>query len=471
MAIPPRSPRQRDRPPSPPAGDFVAGEVIVKLHTPIDGTSPVEVAGQRLVPIVQLPSGSWLMRLDDHLRRGRAVADLEADTLDALDALRVDPEVEFAHENARLEWSLAPNDPLYPSQWHWAPSQVPQAWDRTTGSASVRIALIDTGRREHPDLAGRWDPGYDFVDNDGDPTDPGTWAHGIHVAGVAGARTNNSTGGAGLCWNCRLIPLRVTPTIAQAEQAIAWAAGPDGFPRRADIINMSFNTSTGDCNAFPGLRDAITRAGTRGLSVTASAGNHARTNGPTVPATCPGAIAVAASGPDAVVAPYSNRGPGTDLVAPGGGGNGNTQYGAGIGCIADPNPNDPYSGTIGVLSTWSIGNSHCYRYLSGTSMSAPYVAGVIGLMRSARPSITVTEIEHDPRRTAQPTAINCGPAGACGAGLVNADAAVAAAIGVVGRRWCCRQPASTSAPSRPSPPRRRDLHHLQRRRQPVDASR
>jgi serine protease len=431
---------------APSGAPFVPGEVIVKLASPIDGTAPVTVAGQRLRPIRELPSGAWLMEVVDAHRRAAGTDALEAATLDALEALTADPAVEFAHENALLEFSLTPNDPLFAQQWHWTPTRVPLAWDRTTGSSAVRIAVIDSGRRPHPDLDGRWDPGYDFVDFDGDPTDPvdpyipgvsADWPHGMHVAGIAGARSNNGTGGAGICWNCRLIPLRVQPTIAQIEQAVAWAAGPDGQPRRADVINMSFNangtaSNFPTCDMYPGVRDAIVRAAGRGVSVVASAGNTGFTNGARFPANCPNTIGVAASDHVNGLAAYSNRGAFTDVTAPGGGFDvAGGHYGAGIGCATDPNPNDPYAGSVQVLSTWSVGTAPCYRYLSGTSMSAPHVAGIVGLMRSVNASLTPAQLEQYVIATANAAILSC-PGGGCGAGMVDARAAVDAALFGIG---------------------------------------
>ncbi len=434
---------------------FAPGQVIVKLTRPIDPAAPLDLAGLTLRPLKPLPSGTWLMQLDaGHLARR---ADVAAATLDALDQLRADPAVEYAHENAAFALSLAPSDPeAHPvsgrQAWALHQANLYAAWDVTQGSTGVRIALIDSGRREHPDLVGRWAPGYDFIWDDADPTDdPAThpggfdWAHGVHVAGIAGARANNATGGAGVCWNCPLVPLRVTPSfstalnpigiayVAELELAVAWAAGPDGGPRRAEVINFSLNhQALTDCHdpLFTGFRQQVERAIARGVVVVSSAGNLPTQNGvtaPRVPATCPGVIAVIASAPGGTIPAYSARGAGTDLVAPGGGLDLEMHYGAGVGC-----PTSIYGdGTQGVFAPWSYRDGgpdlHCYRHLSGTSMAAPHVSGVVALMRSVNATLTPAQIEQYLLATARLDRVTCPAPGQCGAGMIDAHAAVLAA--------------------------------------------
>ena len=103
--------------------------------------------------------------------------------------------------------AVVPSDPLVTS-WTYAASNLPAAWDVTTGSEKVSIAIVDSGvQAAHPDLAGAVDPGYDFVDRDADADD--LVGHGTAVAGIAAARANNGLGAAGACWSCRILPLRV----------------------------------------------------------------------------------------------------------------------------------------------------------------------------------------------------------------------------------------------------------------------
>lgn len=435
--------------------DFAPDQVIAKLAVPIQRGVAVTAGGHRLIPLKPLPSGSWLFRIDDGRRAPDR--DVAAETLAAIARIAADPIVEDAYENVAFELSLVPADPeAAPGSgrqaWSLAQANLYAAWDVTTGSPSVRVALIDSGRREHPELFARWGQGYDFIHGDFDPTDDpddhpahADWAHGIHVAGIVGARASNGVGGAGVCWSCPLLPLRVTPSfstapnprgiayIAELEEAVAWAAGPEGGQRRAEVINFSLNDRTrNDCNlsAFTNLRNEITRAISRGVVVVSSAGNQgtgASNALPRVPATCPGVLSVIASGPDGTVPTYSTRGAGTDLVAPGGGLDQDWHYGEGVAC-----PTAIYgAGTLGVFSSWAYrqdgADAFCFRHLSGTSMAAPHVTGVVALMRSVNPSLTPAQIEQYLLATARPSAITCPAPGACGAGLIDAHAAVLAA--------------------------------------------
>jgi serine protease len=144
------------------------------------------------------------------------------------------------------------------------------------------------------------------------------------------------------------------------------------------------------------------------------------------PASCRGVIAVAASDASNQLAQYSNRGARIDLTAPGGGGFGNTMYGNAIGCPPD---GPDYNGTVGVVSSWAVqkpGRSllpgdYCYRYLSGTSMASPHVAGVAALLLSQFPTLTPAQVRQRLQAMAHPIA-GCGAN--CGAGLLDAGASV-----------------------------------------------
>ncbi|HSW21342.1 MAG TPA: S8 family serine peptidase, partial [Burkholderiaceae bacterium] len=192
------------------------------------------------------------------LEFGRALSPAETDAM--LARLRALPEVAWAEPNDRevLQQSTTPSDPFFPGtagQWWLQPAGgtdahsiearlrgvpgVQRAWTWTTGSASMPVAVLDTGITAHPELQGAWLPGVDVVSdaamaNDGDgrdvdPTDPGDWVteverthaafascdthdsswHGTIVSGILAARTDNNQGVAAVGWNARIVPVRV----------------------------------------------------------------------------------------------------------------------------------------------------------------------------------------------------------------------------------------------------------------------
>ena len=430
-----------------------AGELLVKLHQPL-ASSRFEAAGYTLQPVKEIGPHLWLMRLEGGLELHDADT-LAADTLQAVTALAGDPRVAAVSENSYIPYALVPTDPLYPAQiWNYDTSiRLPLAWDITTGKSSVRIAILDSGRTEHPDIT--WGPGKDFIDGDDVPTAAGTYHHGIHVAGIAGARPNNGIGGVGVCWGCTIMPWRTGDNLGNLRSAIAealyWAGGQivpgQNGPRRADVVNMSMSEKA-SCNlsgAFA-VRDAIDFAVTQGVVVVVAAGNFGRTYDAQFPANCNGqTIAVAASAPGGALASYSTQGARIDITAPGGAVTvmpdiGVSYWGEDIGVpcprytTVPPYPADPpWVGTAGVVSTWTAATvtpgpwDHCYRYLTGTSMATPHVSGVIGLMLSVNPALTPAQIEGKLRATARPMSSTECPGGGCGGGMLDAYAAVLSA--------------------------------------------
>ncbi|NNJ95209.1 MAG: S8 family serine peptidase, partial [Halobacteria archaeon] len=168
------------------------------------------------------------------------------ETMSAIKRLRREADVEYAEPNYIRQSTLVPLDQYYPLQWHYPLINLPQAWDITTGSSNVTVAVIDTGvLSAHPDLQGQLVPGFDFISdpfnaNDGDgidadPSDPGDSGvggssyHGTHVAGTVAAATNNTDGVSGSSWATRIMPLRVLGlnggTTYDIRQAIRYAAG------------------------------------------------------------------------------------------------------------------------------------------------------------------------------------------------------------------------------------------------------
>lgn len=325
------------------------------------------------------------------------------ETLISIKYLQQDPRVEYALPNYRLRSQAIPDDPAYPFQWHYPLINLPQAWDTTAGDTGVIVAVVDTGiLADHPDLAGQWVPGYDFVsdpasalDGDGidaDPEDTGDRFgsgsfHGSHVGGTVAARSNNGRGVAGVAYGARIMPLRAlgaggAGTLYDIQQAVRFAAGlPNdsgtvpGQP--ADIINLSL----GGAPYVQSAQDLFNEVRELGLVVVASAGNQGSSL-PSYPASYDGVISVSAIDAQRRLAPYSNRGMRIDLAAPGG------------------NPGEDFNGDgypDGVLSTGgSVAEGRLnyeYVFLVGTSMAAPHVAGVFALMKSVNPELTPQDFD------------------------------------------------------------------------------
>ncbi len=443
-----------DRPPRPVAQvwdlsavDAVAGEVLVKLRPQAaavhssstaswDGLTPCgRVTG---VATLLCDAGAPAVRAssvapsDPPAERRRTVARVLR--------LRADPRVAEAIPNARLHPATLPNDALYPHQWNYPMIGLPEAWETTTGSAEVIVAVLDTGITDHPDLAGRVIDGYDFVshiasagDGDGldpDPTDPGDvnpfateqW-HGTHVAGIIGAATDNGIGVAGVDWHCQIMPVRVlgrgsNGTTADLLNGILYAAGlPNDSgtvpPRRADIINMSLSGHDPGGQTAHFAQPVIDQARRAGVLLVAAAGNEA-TSIPSFPAGAAGVLSVSAVDATGERASYANFGPTIDLAAPGG-------SRAAVDMNGDGDPD-------GILSTRVDSTTGAYNYDRdvGTSMAAPQVAGVAALCLAANPDLTVDQLETVLFATATDLGLP-GRDDRYGFGLVNAAAAVEAA--------------------------------------------
>jgi serine protease len=390
---------------------------------------------------VEIAPNIYLLRWSDSSRSVSA----EADTLKVISGLASASGVQYAHPNWKL--SLAgvgdpgyeppeyyPSDTLYPDQWTFFGSYSSVVWNYwTSGSSSVKIGVIDTGRTDHPDLINKWHPflEYNAVNQTFDAEDNGTWAHGTAVASVAAAEGYNSEGIMGACPYCTLVPIKVSDDSNYGEILISYLVDAIDWARlnQIDVINLSLETG-GNCawGEYSALNDAITNAVGDGVVVIAAAGNQAEDAQYTIPASCPGVISVAALDQSLSLAPYSNYGD-VDIAAPAGGGtlspnsDPRTGLGEGIGCPAGSDDSfNPFQ--LGAIVAWKTPpsgvNAYCYRYLSGTSLAAPFVAGVAGMMRSANDQITPAEVLQLLTNTADVSSTgvaNC-PQG-CGAGNVS----------------------------------------------------
>ncbi|MFT6287332.1 MAG: serine protease [Alcanivorax sp.] len=371
---------------------------------------------------------------DDGLR-------VQWETLMTVKTLRRDPQVRYAEPNYRVSTFASTNDEALSVQWHYPLISLPAAWDTSTGVSDVVVAIIDTGiLSAHPDLQGQLVPGYDFVrdpqvsgDGDGidpNPEDPGNVGepgassfHGSHVGGTVAAAGNNGIGVAGVAYGARIMPLRAlggsgSGSSYDVSQAVRYAAGLTNDsgtvpPQRADIINLSLGGES-----FNQLSQALYREiYEAGVIVVAAAGNEGSTRA-SYPAAYDKVISVSAVDAQAVLASYSNRGSRIDIAAPGG--NNSTDFNG------DGFPD-------GVLSTGRSASGFAYVFLSGTSMAAPHVAGVMALMKSVNPGLTAADI--DALLEAGELTDDLGSAGRddlYGHGLINAQSAVTAALSAVG---------------------------------------
>lgn len=433
----------------------LVGQLIVKYKVPLvkpgQGVQMVSaneaarlsvLGGAMLTPLRVMSGDAQVLRLSAKV----SVAQAEA----MAGKLMEDPAIEYAEPDRIAVPQIVPNDPQFNKQWHFhAPASavgganLVEAWNRTRGvAANSVVAVLDTGILPHADLSGRVLPGYDFITdagraNDGggrdnSPLDPGDWDaaagrasswHGTHVAGTIGAASNNARGVAGANWNVRILPVRVLGVgggvISDIVDGMRWAAGlwVPGVPRNANpakIINMSLGGAGACGNSYQNAINAISAVG---AAIIVSAGNSSRDAGSQHPANCAGVIVVAANDMYGKRATYSNFGAAVTLSAPGG------QMSTAIAA----------SGVLSTLdggATSPIGDD-VYVYYQGTSMAAPHVAGIASLMRSVRPTLPSAEIKRLLSGSARPF-----PAGStcttrvCGAGIVDANIAVAVAQGV-----------------------------------------
>ncbi len=419
-------PTPRSSAPTPAQADFVPGEVIVKFKSNVVAPARLTLASANLEAERQLGGGETLYTLGG----GLSTTTARHDVLDVVEAFRARGDVEFAQPNYLYYPTAVPNDTYYSLQWHYPAINLPSAWDVAIGAPSVVIAVLDSGKTEHPDLSGQFIGGFDFVSNvsnsadgdgrDSDATDPGDSRnsyHGTHVAGTIAARTNNNMGGAGVCPLCKVLPVRVLGyqggSTADIADGILWASGlsVSGVTNNANpakVINMSLGGAR-PCSADPTYQNAIAYATNRGVSVVVSAGNNNADAAGFVPASCNNVITVAATDFNGARAPYSNFGSTIEISAPGGNNN--------VDLNLDGYPD-------GVGSTLkNASGEYTYGFYQGTSMAAPHVSGVIGLMLSRNPSLAPFPILWKLQGTARPIpSSKC--SGGCGAGLIDAAAAV-----------------------------------------------
>ncbi len=312
-------------------------------------------------------------------------------------------EVEFVEPNYIAKSYIAPNDPLYPYQWHFDNINMEAAWDLASGTG-ITVAVIDTGITQGPDLANTcFEGGYDFVNGDGDASDDN--AHGTHVAGTIAQRTNNGVGVAGVAYNACLMPIKVLDSGGSGTYADIIAGIYYAADNGAHVINMSLG---GSYDSYL-MEEAVDYAYNKDVVIVAAAGNDYRQK-IGYPASYKNVIAVGATRFDDTKAAYSNYGRDLDIVAPGGDMNVD-QNGDGYGDGILQNTFDPDTGDFG------------YWFFNGTSMASPHVAGVAALILSLDPNLRPIEV----RSILESSALDLGATGwdrYYGHGLLDAEEAL-----------------------------------------------
>ncbi len=442
-------------------GDSRVERLIVKLRDSAVGQTlssdhrqALEArSGRPLTSVRALANGAQLLQLP------QAVAAQDAELLAA--ALRTDPNVEYAEPDRQVYPAVvtpAPGstEPYYPQQWslNAAPGgmYLPDAWAAGVGTGTtpgVIVAVVDSGYRPHAEFVARILPGYDFISdpftaNDGggrdaDPTDPGDWVtqsevtahptlncavqfssswHGTSLAGIIAANGNNNLGMAGINWQAQILPVRVLGkcggSIADIADGMYWAAGLSSVngkrnPNPARIINLSLGSS-GNCTRTE--QDAINAVTAAGVVVVVAAGNDFHSDvADFSPSSCNGVITVAATNRSGSMASYTNIGSKVAVSAPGG-----EQFDAILS-----------TSNTGLTTPDSGPGADNYQSDAGTSFATAAVSGVISLILSVRPELTPAQIRSVLQSSANPiTDPLCVPK-QCGAGIVNATAAVSAA--------------------------------------------
>ncbi len=390
-----------------PDGNFRAGEMIVRFQSSLSPAALESMADSFSLEIdTRAPGEICLLRfprgpatLSQELRDGP----LRDRTLDVIEELNSRSEVVYAQPNHLfgVDGAITPDDPFLPLMWHFSNIFVPEAWEITTGSEDIVVAVIDSGAKfDHPDLGPRLTGGQaDFIndpqnslDGDGpdfDADDPGddplgqsSVYHGSHVAGTIGAVTNNALGVAGANQVSPLMIVRVVGAEGVGSefdiyQGLLYAVGlpnvlgqqPAGAFVPARVVNMSL----GGSQVGPFGEQAVEDALATGVIIVSSAGNS-NTSDPHFPSDLPGVLKVGALDLLGNKAPYSNFG-GNFIAAPGG------------NLAADANGDDLADGVISTV--WNqASETPGYNFYQGTSMAAAHVSGVISLMLSADPNLT-----------------------------------------------------------------------------------
>ncbi len=283
--------------------------------------------------------------------------------------------------NDQLE--ITPNDSDFSSQYYLRQINAPKAWGTTKGNSLV-VGVLDTGvDANHPDLEGKIFGSENLLPEDKNDA----IGHGTEVSGIIAANTNNKQGIAGVSWNTKILPIKVTDEYGQARVSTVVEALDRTYTEGVKIVQISLSTS----QFSQVLKDSVQEANERGILIISTAGNTGERE-VRYPAAFEGVIGVGAVNSSKKIESYSTLGDHVSLVAPG----------------ASIYTTSLYSG---------------YSSVSGTSFAAPQVAGTAALIWSVAPDIS----SEDVRQILFQSAEDLGEPGkdfVFGNGLLNTEAAV-----------------------------------------------
>ncbi|MCL6536579.1 MAG: S8 family serine peptidase [Armatimonadetes bacterium] len=288
-----------------PALEYAPGQVVVMFR---EGVAPLQRAWLRQTAGAQLVErGKYA---DYELWQFSPYADMRQVTAQLMRS----GWFAAAEPNWRIELAndWIPNDPLYNQQPALPVIGAPQAWGLWRGDDRFIMAIVDTGARlDHKDLQPRLLSGYDFGNDDADPTDP--FGHGTYVSGIAGAATNNARGVAAVAPNGKLLPVKVFTNAGQGYLNDIIDGVNYAVAQGAHAINLSL----GSTNPLGTFEITLNNAWNAGVVIVAAAGNNNNQN-PFYPAWYPVCIAVAACNLDGTKSGVSTFGAWVDVAAPSG---------------------------------------------------------------------------------------------------------------------------------------------------------
>lgn len=362
-------------------GEYVPGQLIVKYKDSVAKSAmrPMNAITKK----VFRASEAELLEFDQYIDLKKMVS-----------ALKSNPNIEYVEYNSIYRLSVVPDDTNYSDLYGMEKISAPLAWEQTRGSKQIVVGVIDTGiDYNHPDLAANmWaNPGetgldddgedkttngidddgngyiddhrgWDFINGDNDPMDGND--HGSHCAGTIGAVGNNDLGVVGVNWDVSLVGLKIfsdagSTTVDAIVEAIEYST----------LIGVDVtNNSWGGGAASVPIKKAISEANDNGIMFVAAAGNSGANNdtGTFFPANyeLENIISVAATDSKDGLARFSN-------------------YGATRVHVGAPG--------VGIYSTRPNGR---YQNLSGTSMAAPHVTGLVALVKSQFPKASIAELKN-----------------------------------------------------------------------------